>query len=65
MTRLEICSKEIAVIDTPVGFSSGVAEDGLPVSATVIVNQNLNGEDRDISDNSISNNIELDSSENP
>jgi len=54
---------EIAVIDTPVGFSSGVAEDGLPVSATVIVNQNLNGEDRDISDNSISSNIELKSSQ--
>ena len=56
---------EIAVIETPVGFSSGVTEEGLPVSATVIVNQNLNGEDRDISDNSFRKNIELDSSKQP
>jgi hypothetical protein len=53
---------EIAVIETPAGFSSGVTEEGLPVSATVIVNQNLNGQDRDVSDNSLSKNIELNSS---
>lgn len=56
---------EIAVIETPAGFSSGVTEEGLPVSATVIVNQNLNGEDRDISDNSLSKNIELNPSKQP
>jgi len=57
---------EIAVIETPAGFSSGVTEEGgLPVSATVIVNQNLNGQDRDVSDNSLSKNIELNSSKQP
>jgi subtilisin family serine protease len=56
---------EIAVLETPVGFSSGITEEGLPVSATVIVNQNLNGEDRDVSDNSLSKKIELNSSKQP
>ena len=57
---------EIAVIETPAGFSSSVTEEGgLPVSATVIVNQNLNGQDRDVSDNSLSKNIELNSSKQP
>ena len=56
---------EIAVIETPAGFSSGITEEGLPVSATVIVNQNLNGEDRDVSDNSLSKKIELNSSKQP
>jgi len=56
---------EIAVIETPSGFSSDVTEEGLAVSATVIVNENLNGEDRDVSDNSLSKTIELNSSKQP
>ncbi|MEC8907138.1 MAG: S8 family serine peptidase [Verrucomicrobiota bacterium] len=56
---------EIAVIETPSGFSSDVTEEGLAVSATVIVNENLNGKDRDVSDNSLSKTIELNSSKQP